>query len=127
MWHEANNGVLTAGVYKFPYPLAHTWIQLAFTHGFLIVAASLTRLLANPLRRLGLSSWIAPSVPSNPGINVGPRKGLYKLNPIYLIFSKTGGIAGGGFLEFDRSVALDVAPLAVVYVGKVVLSNISYA
>jgi hypothetical protein len=59
--------------------------------------------------------------------SLGPRNGIHKLNPLYIIFSKSGGIAGGGFLEFDRSVALDVAPLAVVYVGKVVLSNISYA
>ena len=44
-----------------------------------------------------------------------------------MIFSKTGGIAGAGFLDFDRSIAMDVAPLAVIYVGKAVLSNISYA
>jgi hypothetical protein len=116
-----------AGVYKFPYPLAHTAIQLLFTHGYLILAANATRLLASPLRRLGLSSWIAPAHPANPTTHLGSRKGFYALNPYYIIFSKSGGIAGGGLLEFNRSIALDVAPLAVVYVGKVVLSNISYA
>ncbi|KIV99309.1 uncharacterized protein PV09_08970 [Verruconis gallopava] len=122
-----NRFILWTGVYKFPYPLAHTWIQLAFTHGFLVLAACLTRLLAHPLRRLGLSSWIAPAYPSSTATHLSARKGLQKFNPLYILFSKSGGIAGGGFLEFDRSVALDVAPLAVVYVGKVVLSNISYA
>jgi hypothetical protein len=58
---------------------------------------------------------------------LSPRKGLYRLNPLYIIFSKSGGVAGGGLLEFDRSLALDVAPLAVIFVGKAVLSNISYA
>lgn len=30
-------------------------------------------------------------------------------------------------MDFDRAIAMDVAPLAVIYVGKAVLSNISYA
>jgi hypothetical protein len=86
-----------------------------------------TRLLATPLRKLGFSSWIAPSTPPAGTTHVQPRKGFYKLNPFYIIFSRTGGIAGAGLLDFDRGLALDVAPLAVVYVGKMVLSNISYA
>jgi hypothetical protein len=118
---------VAAGTYKFPYPLAHTWIQLAFTHGLLIILASLTRLLATPLRRLGFGSWIAPGYPTNPTTHLNSRKGIYKLNPVYIIFNKSGGIAGGGLLEFDKSIAMDVIPLAMVYVGKAVLSNISYA
>lgn len=39
----------------------------------------------------------------------------------------TGGIAGGGVFEYDRKVARQVLPLAIIYVGKVVLSNISFA
>ena len=116
-----------AGTYKFPYPLAHTWIQFAFTHGWLVVLALLTRLLATPLRRLGLGSWVAPAYPASTVTHLSPRKGIHKLNPLYIIFSKSGGIAGGGLLDFDKSVALDVAPLAVIFVGKAVLSNISYA
>ena len=100
---------------------------MAFTHGWLVVLASLTRLLATPLRRLGLTSCIAPAYPASNTTHLTPRKGIHKLNPLYIVFSKTGGIAGGGFLDFDRAIAMDVAPLAVIYVGKAVLSNISYA
>jgi hypothetical protein len=39
----------------------------------------------------------------------------------------SGGIAGGGLFEFDRKTARQVLPLALVYVGKVVLSNLSFA
>ena len=123
-----NRFILWTGVYKFPYPLAATWLQLAFTHGFLIVAASITRGLAQPLRRLGLSSLISPSHP--PNSRGSDLRGRRSLNPLCLFscfISKTGGIAGGGLFEFDGRTAWAVTPLAVVYVGKVVLSNISYA
>jgi hypothetical protein len=118
----------TAGTYKFPYPLAATWIQLAFTHGFLLLAASITRALASPLKRIGFSALVAPAYP-----NISSRPSEYRrrrFNPLRLVtwmFDKSGGISGGGLLDFDRKTAWTVAPLAVVYVGKVVLSNISYA
>lgn len=117
-----------AGTYKFPYPLAATFIQLAFTHGFLLLAASITRGLANPLKKMGFSALVAPAYPS---ISSRPSEHRRRrFNPLRLvtwIFDKSGGIAGGGLLDFDRKTAWSVLPLALVYVGKVVLSNISYA
>jgi len=123
-----NRFILWTGVYKFPYPLAATWIQLLFTHGFLLLAASVTRGLAQPLRRIGFSALVAPSYGNS--VAAGEHRSSRRFNPVRLfswIFDKTGGIAGGGLIDFDRKTAWIVAPLAVVYVGKVVLSNISYA
>lgn len=90
-----------------------------FSHFFLLVSASLTRALAQPFRKLGLSSLVAPSHPPASRSGVKGRSRLSWLS--------TGGVAGGGFFEFERGTAWIVLPLAVVYVGKVVLSNISYA
>jgi hypothetical protein len=39
----------------------------------------------------------------------------------------SGGIAGGGFLEFEWDVASKVLLLAGIYIGKIILSNLSYA
>ena len=39
----------------------------------------------------------------------------------------SGGVAGGGFFEFDYQVAKQVLPLAVVFCFKVLLSNVSFA
>ncbi|KAG9791101.1 hypothetical protein KCU95_g6059, partial [Aureobasidium melanogenum] len=39
----------------------------------------------------------------------------------------SGGIAGGGLFEYQRSMAKHVFPAAVVFLGKTVLSNISFA
>ncbi|KAE9990192.1 hypothetical protein EG327_001703 [Venturia inaequalis] len=123
-----NRFILWTGTYKFPYPLAATFIQLAFTHGFLLLAASITRGLANPLKKMGFSALVAPAYPS---ISSRPSEHRRRrFNPLRLvtwIFDKSGGIAGGGLLDFDRKTAWSVLPLALVYVGKVVLSNISYA
>jgi hypothetical protein len=38
-----------------------------------------------------------------------------------------GGIAGGGLFEFDLQIAKLVLPCAVIFVAKVVLSNLSFA
>jgi hypothetical protein len=80
---------------------------------------------------IGFGAAVAPSLPASP-----PGSGRYRdsgKSRIPLIYfgrwlsTGTGGIAGGGVFEFDRQVAKQVLPLAVVYVGKVVLSNISFA
>ncbi|OCK84661.1 hypothetical protein K432DRAFT_389366 [Lepidopterella palustris CBS 459.81] len=126
-----NRFILWTGVYKFPYPLTATYIQLILTHILLIGFASLTRGIARPLRASGLSAAIAPSLPAAPP--GGGFRGQSKGSRIpFLAFGRwlsngTGGIAGGGIFEFDSEVAKQVLPLAVVYVGKVVLSNLSFA
>ena len=52
---------------------------------------------------------------------------MIPLRYLYSVWSSAGGIAGGGFLEFDGRIAREVLPLAIVFVGKVVLSNLSFA
>ncbi|KAK3210082.1 hypothetical protein GRF29_44g1616667 [Pseudopithomyces chartarum] len=97
-----NRFIMLTGV--FPFPLTGTYLQLLLTHILLIAFSTLTRGLANPLRRLGLGAAIAPAFP---------------VAPI--------GTAGGGFFEFDPQVAKQVLPLAVVFCFKVLLSNVSFA
>lgn len=100
-----------------------TWIQLVLEHIFLIGFAGLTRLLSRPLQRLGLGAMVAPATPLSSGQGFrGParqRGGLLR--------GGNGGVAGGGIFEFEWPVAKHVVPLAVVYLAKVVLSNISFA
>lgn len=43
------------------------------------------------------------------------------------IFGRSGGIAGGGIFEFEWSVARQAIAASVIFVGKVVLSNLSFA
>ncbi|KAH7057046.1 hypothetical protein B0J12DRAFT_402285 [Macrophomina phaseolina] len=120
-----NRFVLLTGVYKFPYPLTATWIQLALAHVLLIGFAGLTRVLSKPLQKLGLGAVVAPSAPLSCGQGFrGPAKahGLLRL-----VSGGSGGIAGGGIFEFEWPVAKHVLPLAVVFIAKVVLSNISFA
>jgi len=122
------NGSL-AGVYKFPYPVTVTWAQFVGTHFWLLVSASLTRALAAPLRGLGLGVLVAPARTPNirppPHYRIGRLSFNSKLASIFL--TPSGGIAGGGLLEFDPKIAWAVLPLAVIYTGKVALSNVSYA
>lgn len=117
-----------AGVYKFPYPVTVTWMQLIGTHFWLLLSASLTRALANPLRSLGLSVIVAPSHPASSRPPTY-RVGRLSLNSRFasFFFTPSGGIAGGGLFEFDRKIAWTVLLLAVIYAGKVVLSSVSYA
>lgn len=125
-----NRVILWSGVYKFPYPLAATWIQLFFAHMFLVIFSGLTRWLAQPLRNAGLSALVAPSYSSSPQAGGSRMLGFSSLNPVHLvgaIFRPFGGIAGGGLLEFDKKTALAVLPLAITFSGKVLLSNISFA
>ncbi|OJD30303.1 myo-inositol 2-dehydrogenase protein [Diplodia corticola] len=115
-----NRFILLTGVYKFPYPLTMTWIQLVLEHILLIGFAGLTRLLSRPLQSLGLGSVVAPATPLSGG--QGFRASAKQHGR-----GGSGGIAGGGILEFEWPVAKHVLPLAVVYMAKVVLSNISFA
>ena len=104
-------------------------MQLIGTHFWLLVSASLTRALAQLLRSLGLTSLIAPSHTTTSPRSVPYRLGRLSLNSKFASYlsSPSVGISGGGFFEFERQAVLTVLPLAVIYVGKVVLSNVSYA
>ncbi|KAL1644912.1 hypothetical protein SLS58_003983 [Diplodia intermedia] len=115
-----NRFILLTGVYKFPYPLTMTWIQLVLEHILLIAFASLTRLLSRPLQRLGLGAVVAPAMPLSSGQGF---RGSAKQHGR----GGSGGIAGGGIFEFEWPVAKHALLLAVVYMAKVVLSNISFA
>lgn len=117
-------------VIRFPYPLAATWIQLFFAHMFCLMFAGLSRWMAQPLRKVGLSALVAPSFGSNSPVSGSRMLGFSSLNPLQFgraIFQPLGGIAGGGMFEFDRKTAMTVLPLAITFVGKVLLSNISFA
>ncbi len=114
-------------VQRFPYPLTTTLIQIILTHLLLLGSAALTRGLTRPLRSLGLGAAIAPS-----SFHVGPsstsdRAGSGRRSGPRWFLSRSGGIAGGGFFEFEGRVAGQVLPLAVIYVAKVLLSNLSFA
>ena len=141
VWLAAvNRVVLWSGVYKcvatvketgadsnrFPYPLTATWIQLFFAHVFLIGFAGWTRWFALPLRRIGLSALVAPMYAQKSRGVVG----FSNWSPFHVmsaILNPFGGIAGGGILEFDRDMAKKALPLALVFIGKVLLSNISFS
>lgn len=116
-------------MYKFLYPLAATYIQLVITHILLLGFASLTRGIARPLRRLGFGAAVAPSLPAGPpgGFRAAGKNRIPILQFGKWLSSGTGGIAGGGIFEFDSKVARQALPLTLVYVGKVVLSNLSFA
>ena len=121
----------TAGVYKFPYPLTTTLFQFAVTHVLLVLMATLTRALSRPLRCLGLSASIAPSRYNSSTPGSASLKRAFHVPRLltrarHLILGGSA-IAGGGLLEFDWRIAKQVLPLAVVYVAKVVLSNLSFA
>lgn len=103
-------------------------MQLIGTHFWLLISASLTRVLANLFRAVGLSAIIAPSPPAfrrPPQYRVGEPGLISAFSSFFL--TPSGGIGGGGLSEFNRKTAWAVLPLAVIYAGKVVLSNVSYA
>lgn len=123
-----NRFILLTGVYKFPYPLTMTWIQLVLEHIILLGFASFTRLLAKQFQILGLGAVVAPTTPLSAGSGYRTAKGHGLLAGLpRWITGGSGGIAGGGLFEFEWSTAKKVLPLAVVYMAKVVLSNISFA
>ncbi|KAJ4381578.1 hypothetical protein N0V86_002942 [Didymella sp. IMI 355093] len=124
-----NRFIMLTGVYKFPFPLTGTYVQLILTHVLLVGFSSLTRGLGSPLRRLGLGAAVAPAIPVAPQggafRNVSTKSGSAKF--LRWLSNGSGGIAGGGLFEFDYSIAKQVLPLAVVFVVKVLLSNFSFA
>jgi hypothetical protein len=120
---------LIAGVYKFPYPLTTTLIQMLITHGCLLLSAYITRWVSPCLNSAGFSGGVAPSRPwQSPlaGEFGGKHAGFWDHVSRWTAY-KTGGIAGGGLFEFDLQIAKLVLPCAVIFVAKVVLSNLSFA
>jgi hypothetical protein len=105
---------------RFPYPLTATWIQLFFCHLYLLGWATVSRGLAGPFRKLGLSSVVAPS-------NVHHSRPGTPRGFISSVLASSGGIAGGGVTEFNPTIAKQVLPLSVIFVVKLILSNISFA
>lgn len=123
-----NRFIMLTGVYKFPFPLSETFIQLVITHLLLIFVSSLLRFLSRVLHFIGFGAAVPPSQPAAPqgGAYRGGRKpGISAF--MRWLSNGSGGIAGGGLFEFDWQVAKQVLPLAVVYVVKVLLSNFSFA
>ncbi|KAI5253112.1 hypothetical protein E4T42_03102 [Aureobasidium subglaciale] len=118
-----NRFILWTGTYKFPYPLTLTLLQLCITHLFLLGFAALTRGLAAPLRSIGLGAVVAPSRAYTGGLRT--KSVLTNISDWFLHGS--GGIAGGGLFEYQHNTAKHVFPVAVVFLGKTVLSNISFA
>jgi hypothetical protein len=116
--------VLIAGVYKFPYPLTMTLFEMLITHFFILLSAYITRWVGPWLTSAGVSSMISPSRPlpsPSPGFR-GQQKNLARWTSGF-----SGGIAGGGLFEFDLAVVKQVLPVAVIFVAKVSLSNLSFA
>ena len=127
-----NRFILWTGTYKFPYPLTLTLLQLCITHVFLLGFAALTRGLAGPLRSIGLGAIVAPSQAYNKGNRPTRYTGGLKTKSVFTNIShwflhSSGGIAGGGLFEYQRNTVKHVFPIAVVFLGKTVLSNISFA
>ena len=122
---------LIAGVYKFPYPLTTTLLEMLITHFFIVLSAYITRWTSPWLITAGVGGMIAPSRPLQSPTSLGFKgqtKNLGFLGHMARFSgSRTGGIAGGGFFEFDLAVVKQVLPLAIIFVAKVILSNISFA
>jgi hypothetical protein len=122
---------IIAGVYKFPYPLTTTLIEMLITHFFVTLSAYITRWVSPWLITAGLSGMIAPSRPlqssSSPGFRGLGKKQTLLWRIRSWASSCSGGIAGGGFFEFDLTVVKQVLPVAIIFVTKVCLSNISFA
>jgi hypothetical protein len=127
-----NRFILWTGTYKFPYPLTLTLLQLCITHVFMLGFAALTRGLARPLISIGLGAIVAPSQAYNKGNRPTRYTGGLKTRSVLTNISHwflhgSGGIAGGGLFEYQRNTAKHIFPVAVVFLGKTVLSNISFA
>lgn len=107
-----------------------TIIELFGCHLLLWAFAGFTRLSSKYLANAGMASLVAPSYPITkpPPITYASRGQRIMPRFISKLARKCGsGIAGGGILEFDRSTARKCLLLAIVYVLKVLLSNVSYA
>ncbi|KAF2830089.1 hypothetical protein CC86DRAFT_367963 [Ophiobolus disseminans] len=119
-----NRFIMLTGIYKIPWPLSHTYVQLLLTHFILATWSAITRWLASPLKGMGFGAAVAPH-----GSLTGALRGLRGKRSSFMtcLFDALAGIAGGGILGFEFRVAKQVFPLAVVFVAKVLLSNYSFA
>jgi hypothetical protein len=129
--HQTKLMSLIAGVYKFPYPLTTTLLEMIQTHLWVLLSAYITRWVSPWLITAGLSGGVAPSRPhqsvSSPGFRgSGKSRGFMSTLARWTAY-QTGGIAGGGLFEFDLQVAKTVLPCAIIFVAKVCLSNLSFA
>ncbi len=103
------------------------------THLFLYALAGSTRLAARRLTASGFSSIIAPSRPvkvssaGSGGFRIADKPTTGWVQLIKWFAGGEGGIAGGGLLELDLGTAAQVAPLALVFSLKLLLSNLSFA
>lgn len=127
-----NRFIFWTGTYKFPYPLTMTLIQLAITHVLLLASASLTRGLEKPLHMIGLAHVVAPSQAYSRGNRAtryqgGSRHKSVWANIMRWLTHGSGGISGGGLFEWQWQSARHVLPVAIIFMAKVVLSNLSYA
>ena len=119
--------VLIAGVYKFPYPLTTTLFEMIITHFFVLLSAYITRWVGPWLTNAGVAGMIAPSGALLSSISPGFRGRELGTRRKWPLQTKFSGIAGGGFFEFEWSVAKQVLPAAIIFVAKVTLSNLSFA
>ncbi|KAL6712154.1 hypothetical protein ACN47E_000031 [Coniothyrium glycines] len=123
-----NRFIMLTGIYKFPFPLSHTYIQLLITHALLILVSSLLRFFGNAMRSIGFGAAVPPSQPAAPrggALRASRRPGIAAF--AHWLANGSGGIAGGGLFEFDWPVAKQVLPLAVIYMVRVLLSNYSFS
>lgn len=120
---------LIAGVYKFPYPLTTTLIEMCLAHCWILLSAYITRWVSPWLVDAGLSGMIAPSRPLHsataPGFRGQSKKGVMGSMSQWSLLG-SGGIAGGGLFEFDWPVVKQCLPVAIIFVLKVALSNVSF-
>ncbi|PBP20216.1 hypothetical protein BUE80_DR009077, partial [Diplocarpon rosae] len=112
---------IIAGVYKFPYPLATTLIEMLMTHCWILLSAYITRWAGPWLATAGLSGGIAPSRPLHSPSPPGPRGGKnhgFSAAVSRWASCRASGIAGGGIFEFDLQVVRTVLPCAIIFVAK---------
>jgi hypothetical protein len=109
---------------RITFPLSHTYVQLVLTHVTLATWSSITPWLAKPIRGFGFGAADAPCGPVA-GSPWSRREKKSKL--VVFLFDGLAGVAGGGLFEFDLRPVKQVFPLAAVFVGKVLLSNCSFA
>lgn len=109
-----------------------TLAQCLITHILVLAFASLTRGLSSFFNLLGLGAIVAPSHAFTKGNRPNRYRGGARTKSIMLnvrewLTHGSGGIAGGGLFEFQLKTAKHVLPVAIVFVAKLVLSNLSYA
>ena len=103
---ETTTDLSPAGVWRFSYPITITFGQVLATHVCFMIWILLTRLLHQPLAWLGLENLIAPPV----------RK-----------LVSPGTLLTLGASDMSLLQALQVLPLAIVFVAKLFFGNLSFA